>query len=88
MLLVNADNVNTLDGSLHTTKKNAEALVVVSKEIGLEMNADKTRYMVKSRDQNAGRSRNAKTDNSSFERVEVQIFGNNLNRSKFYSGKN
>jgi hypothetical protein len=31
---------------------------------------DKTKYMVVSRDQNAGRSQNIKTDNSSFERVE------------------
>jgi len=29
-----------------------------------------TKYMVMSRDQNAGRSHNIKTDNSSFERVE------------------
>jgi len=41
-----------------------------SKEIGLEVNADKTKYMVMSRDQNVGRSRSIKTDNSSFERVE------------------
>ena len=34
------------------------------------MNADKTKYLVMSRDQNAGRSRNIKTDNNSFERVE------------------
>ena len=39
-------------------------------ENGLEENADKTRHMVMSRDQNAGRSHNIKTDNSSFERVE------------------
>ena len=41
-----------------------------SKEIGLEVNTDETKYMVMSRDQNAGRSRSMKTDNSSFERVE------------------
>ena len=35
------------------------------------MNSDKAKYMVKSRDQNAGRSHNIKIDNSSFERVEV-----------------
>ena len=34
------------------------------------MNADKTKYMVMSGDQNAGRSHNIKTDNRSFERVE------------------
>jgi len=45
-LLVHADNVNILGGSIHTIKENAEALVVASKEIGLEANADKTKYMV------------------------------------------
>ena len=38
---------------------------------GLEVNAEKTEYMVMSRDQNAGRSHRIKNDNSSFERVEV-----------------
>jgi hypothetical protein len=43
---------------------------VASKEIGLEVNADKTKYMVMSRDQTAGRSHSMKIDNSAFERVE------------------
>jgi hypothetical protein len=34
------------------------------------VNGDKTKYMVMFRDQNAGRSRIIKIDNSSFERVE------------------
>ena len=34
------------------------------------MNSDKTKYMVTSIDQNAGRNHNIKIDNSSFERVE------------------
>jgi len=53
-----------------TTKNNAEALVVASKETGIEVNTDKTKYMVMTRDQNAGRSHSIKNDNSSFERVE------------------
>ena len=40
-LLAYADDVNTLGGSVHTVKENAEALVVATKEIGLEVNADK-----------------------------------------------
>jgi hypothetical protein len=40
-LLVYADDVNILGGSVHTMKENAEALVVASKETGLEVNADK-----------------------------------------------
>jgi len=53
-MLVYADNVNILGGSVNTIKKNTYALVVVSKESGLEVNADNTKYMVMSRDQNAG----------------------------------
>ena len=45
-------------------------MTVASKEIGLEVNADKTKYMVMSRDQNVGRSHNKKTDNIRFERAE------------------
>ena len=39
-------------------------------EFGLDVNADKTKYVVMSRDQNAGWSHSIKTDNNSFERVE------------------
>ena len=41
-----------------------------TKEIGLEVNADKTKYMVMSREQTAGLSHTMKVDNSSVERVE------------------
>ena len=47
-LLVCADDTNVLEGSVHTVKENAEALVVASKENGLEVNADKTKYIVMS----------------------------------------
>jgi len=69
-LLAYADDVNILGGSVHTVKENAEALVVATKEIGLEVNADKTKYKIMSRDQNAGQSHSMKIDNSSIERVE------------------
>jgi hypothetical protein len=62
-LLVFADDVNILGRSIHAIKKNTEALVVTSKEIGLEVNAEKTKYKVKSRDQNAGQNHNIKIDN-------------------------
>ena len=52
-ILVYTNNVNILEGSLHNIKENAENVVVASKEIGLEVNADKTKYVVMSRDQNA-----------------------------------
>jgi len=69
-LMVYADDVNILGGSEHTVKENTETLVVGSKETGIEVNADITKYTAMSRNQNAGRSHYIKTDNSSFERVE------------------
>jgi hypothetical protein len=71
-----------LEGSIHTIKENAGALVVASMEIGLDVNADKTKYMVMSRDQNAGRSHNMKIDKNSFERVEeFKYLGTTLNQN-------
>jgi hypothetical protein len=77
-LLVFADDDNIPGGTVHTTKKNI-ALVVASKENVLEANADKTKYVIVSPDQNAGRSQNITIDNSSYERVEqFKYSGTNL----------
>ena len=78
-LLAYADDVNILGGSAHTVKKNAETLVAATKDIGLEVNAHKTKYMTVSRDQNAGRTHSMKMDNSPIERVEeFKYLGTNL----------
>ena len=70
---------NILGGSIHTVKENAEALVVATKETGLEVNTDKTKYMVMSGEQTAGLSHNMKFDNSSIERVdEFKYLGTTL----------
>jgi len=69
-LLAYADDVNILGGSIHTVKENAEAVVAAAREIGLEVVADKAKYMVMSRDQNAGRIHSVRMNNSTFERVE------------------
>jgi hypothetical protein len=68
-LLVYADDVNILAGSVFTVKEDAEALVVASKETGLEVNGDKNKYIVMYRAQNAGRIHSMKSDNSFFVRV-------------------
>ena len=62
-LLVYGDDNNILRGSIHTIKKNTESLIMASEEIGLEINADKTKYVIMSRDQSAGRSHNMQIDN-------------------------
>ena len=52
----------------------SKTLVVASKENGMGLNADKTKYMVMSGDQNARKSNGMRTDNCSFERVEQFIY--------------
>jgi hypothetical protein len=64
------DDVNIFGGSEHPTKKNKEALLVASKEIGLEQGAEKTKNMAMSRGRDAGQNYNIKIHNKSFETVE------------------
>jgi hypothetical protein len=87
-LLVCAGDVNILGGSVHTMKKNTVVLVVDSMEIGLEENADNTKYMVISRDQDEGRSHSMKMDNISFERVEeLKYLGRTLTYQNSIQGE-
>ena len=83
-LLAYADNVNIKGGSIHNLKENAEALVAATREIGLEVSADKTKYMVMSRDQNAGRIHRVTIDNNTFQRVEdFKYLGTTLTHQNF-----
>jgi nitrate reductase beta subunit len=43
-LLVAADDVNLLGDNIDTIKKNTQTLIDVSKEVGLEVNTEKTMY--------------------------------------------
>ena len=86
-LLIYTDYVNILAGSVRTVEKNTDASVVVN-EIGLEVNADKTKHMVMCRDKNAGKSHNIKIDNNSFESLEkFKYLGTTLMNQKSIRGE-
>jgi hypothetical protein len=46
---------------------NRETLIDASKEVGLEVNVEEIKYMLVSRDRNAGQNREIKIGNRSFE---------------------
>jgi hypothetical protein len=68
-LSVYADDVNLLGGNIDTIKKNTQTLTVDSKEVGLEVNSEKTKYMWLYHHQNAEQNRNIMIVNKSFENV-------------------
>jgi hypothetical protein len=68
-LLAYTDDVNLLGDNIDTIKKNTEILIDASKEVGREINADKTKYMLLSCHQNVGQNRDIKIANRSFENV-------------------
>jgi hypothetical protein len=67
--LVYADDINLLDDSANTIKENTETLLETSRDVGLEVNAEKTKYMIMSHHQNSGQNQNIRIADESFEKV-------------------
>jgi hypothetical protein len=65
------DDVNLLGADVDTIKKNIQTLNDASKEVGLEVNTEKTKYMLPSHHQNTGQNDDTKITNR---------FGNNFNK--------
>jgi hypothetical protein len=68
-LLAYADVMNIVGENIDTIKKNIDALLGASKEVGLEVNAEKTKCVLMSRSQKTGQKHGIKIANRSFEDV-------------------
>jgi hypothetical protein len=62
-LLAYADDVNLLGDNIDTIMKNTEILIDSSKEVGLEINVDKSKYILLTRHQNVGQNWDIKIAN-------------------------
>ena len=69
-LLIYADDVNMLGENLQTVWENTEIIIKASKDIDLDVNSEKTKYMITSRHQNVIQNQNIEIVNLSFENVE------------------
>ena len=69
-LLVYADDGNMLGENLKTIRENTEIFIKASKDIGLEVNSEKTKYMITSYHQNVKQNQNIIIGNLLFEHVE------------------
>jgi hypothetical protein len=68
-LVVYADVFNLLGDSVSSIKENTETLLEASSNVGLEINAEMTKYMIMSRYQNSGQNQNIRIADESFEKV-------------------
>jgi coproporphyrinogen III oxidase-like Fe-S oxidoreductase len=70
--------------NIDAIQKNTKALLDASKEVGLEINPEKTKYILVSRCQKAGQRHSIKIGNRSFEKVaKFKYLGTTLTDQKF-----
>jgi hypothetical protein len=67
--LVYADDVNLLCKSINTVQENSKTLIEASRDVGLEINAEKTKCTIMSHHLNSGQDWNVRIANESFENV-------------------
>jgi len=69
-LFVDADDINLLGDTVNTVKENSGTILEAIRNVGLEINAEKTKYIGMSPHQKSGHNQNILIGNESFEDVE------------------
>jgi hypothetical protein len=67
--VVYVDDINLLGNSINTIKENTETLLEASRDVGIEINAEKTKYTIMSHHQISGQNWSIRTGNESFENM-------------------
>jgi hypothetical protein len=87
-LLAYADDLNLLGDNIDTIKTNTETLIDPSKEVSLEINVEKTEYMLLSCQWNAGQYCNINKANRSFENVsQFRYLGTTVTNRNLIQGE-
>jgi hypothetical protein len=68
-MLVYADDVTRMGDDIDTIKKNRKTPIDAGKDVGLEVNSEKTKYILLSRPHSAGQNHNIKIGDRSFENL-------------------
>jgi hypothetical protein len=81
-LLVHADDINLLGHAINTIKGNTKTLLGASKDVGLEINAEKKNYIITPCCPNSGWNQSIRMANGLFENVEkFKYLGMTLTKS-------
>jgi hypothetical protein len=67
--LVYADDINLLGNSINTINENTDTLFGAGRDVGLETNSEKTKYMIMSCHQNSRQKQKIRMANESFENL-------------------
>jgi ribosomal protein L20A (L18A) len=68
-ILVYANDINLLVGGINTIKENTETLLGASRDVEVEINAEKMKYIITSHYQNLGQNHKVRIANESLENV-------------------